>query len=82
MIVNQLSKKCGFSAQKAPFLASKFGNTGPVSIPLLLTEGFANNNSELSKVMLCGFGVGLNWGVCVTDLSKSTVQPTIFLELD
>jgi 3-oxoacyl-[acyl-carrier-protein] synthase III len=78
LIVNQLSKKCGFSPQKAPFLASKFGNTGPVSIPLLLTEGFANNTSELSKVMMCGFGVGLNWGVCVTDLSKSTVQSTIF----
>lgn len=80
LIVNQLSKKCGFSSHQAPFLASKIGNTGPVSIPLLLTDGFYNRTSNLNKVMMCGFGVGLNWGVCVTDLSKSVVHPTIIMD--
>jgi 3-oxoacyl-[acyl-carrier-protein] synthase III len=78
LIVHQLSKKCGFGLQQSPFLASKFGNTGPVSIPLLLTEGFANDTSQLSKVMMCGFGVGLNWGVCLVNLSESVVNSTIF----
>jgi 3-oxoacyl-[acyl-carrier-protein] synthase-3 len=79
-IVNQLSKKCGFESRQAPFLASRIGNTGPVSIPLLLTEGFASHASRLKKVMMCGFGVGLNWGVCVTDLSQSVVHPTILMD--
>jgi len=80
LIVNQLSKKCGFSPDQAPFLASKIGNTGPASIPLLLTEGFAGRTSNLNKVMMCGFGVGLNWGVCVTDLSQSVIHPTVFMD--
>ena len=76
LIVNQLSKKCGFSSTQSPFLASNFGNTGPASIPLLLSEGFAEKNHSLKKVMMCGFGVGLNWGTCVTDLSHTKIYQT------
>ena len=76
LIVNQLSKKCGFNISQSPFLAKKFGNTGPPSIPLLLSEGFSNGENTLEKVMMCGFGVGLNWGVCVLDLSLAKIYPT------
>ncbi len=79
LIVNQLAKKCGFSNDQSPFLASNFGNTGPASIPLLLTEGFSGHSSGLKKVVMCGFGVGLNWGVCVTDLSLAKIYPTTYL---
>lgn len=80
LIVNQLSKKCGFSLEQSPFLAGNYGNTGPASIPLLLSEGFADRASQLKKVMFCGFGVGLNWGVCMTDLSGTRIYPTKCLE--
>jgi 3-oxoacyl-[acyl-carrier-protein] synthase-3 len=81
LIVNQLSKKCGFSNSQSPFLASNFGNTGPTSIPLLITEGFSGKSSNLKKVLMCGFGVGLNWGVCVTDLSRVKIYPTSYMNL-
>jgi hypothetical protein len=29
---------------------------------------------------MCGFGVGLNWGVGVTDLSHTKVYPTIYMQ--
>lgn len=79
LIVSQLAKKCGFSKDHSPFLASNFGNTGPASIPLLLTEGFSNNSSELKKVLMAGFGVGLNWGVGVIDLSHTKIYSTSIL---
>jgi 3-oxoacyl-[acyl-carrier-protein] synthase III len=78
LIVNQIAKKCGFSNKQTPFLASNFGNTGPASIPLLLSEGFSEQSSKLKKVVLCGFGVGLNWGVCVADLSNTKIHPTSY----
>lgn len=73
LIVQQIAKKCGFTTQQTPFLASKFGNTGPASIPLLLSEGFSNQVTGLNRVMMCGFGVGLNWGVFLTDLSTTKI---------
>ena len=76
LIVKQMAKKCGFRDDQSPFLAGKTGNTGPASIPLLLSEGFANCSSELNKVVMCGFGVGLNWGVCITDLSDTIIYDT------
>lgn len=82
LIVNQLAKKCGFDSNQSPFLASKFGNTGPTSIPLLLTEGYSDKSSVLSKVVMCGFGVGLNWGVCIADLSNTYIHPTGYMMAD
>lgn len=79
LIVNQLSKKCGFRNEQSPFMAPNFGNTGPASIPLLLTEGFSEKASKLKKVLMCGFGVGLNWGVCVTDLSSAKLYSTNYM---
>jgi 3-oxoacyl-[acyl-carrier-protein] synthase-3 len=79
LIVNQMSKKCGFTTNQSPFLAANYGNTGPTSIPLLLTEGFSEQSAKLKKVVMCGFGVGLNWGVCVTNLSSTKIYPTIYM---
>lgn len=79
LIVKQLAKKCGFNPMQSPFFASNYGNTGPTSIPLMLSEGFAGNTSALKKVMMCGFGVGLNWGVCITDLSFTQVHSPVFI---
>ena len=76
LIVKQIAKKCDFSEAQSPFLAGTTGNTGPSSIPLLLSEGFSNCSSELNKVVMCGFGVGLNWGVCITDLSDTSIYAT------
>jgi 3-oxoacyl-[acyl-carrier-protein] synthase-3 len=76
LIVRQLAKKCGFSEDQSPFLAARIGNTGPVSIPLLLTEGFPRRPSALKRVVMCGFGVGLNWGACSADLSAASIFPT------
>jgi len=79
LIVNKIAKKCGIDKSIAPFLAGQVGNTGPASIPLLLSEGFSNKPNLLNTVLMCGFGVGLNWGTCLTDLSRTTIHRPVFL---
>lgn len=60
-----------------PLMVDGFGNTGPNSIPLLITELYHENSSSLNKVLLCGFGVGLSWGALSCNLSQTRVLKTI-----
>jgi 3-oxoacyl-[acyl-carrier-protein] synthase-3 len=77
LIIRQISKKLKIDNAKMPFIASTVGNTGPASIPLLLSMGFANDASKLHKVLMCGFGVGLNWGVSICDLTKTQIYSPV-----
>jgi 3-oxoacyl-[acyl-carrier-protein] synthase-3 len=77
LIINQVSKKLKIDPAKIPFLASNVGNTGPASIPLLLSMGYSDSSSLLNNVMICGFGVGLNWGTAICNLSKTKICPPV-----
>jgi 3-oxoacyl-[acyl-carrier-protein] synthase-3 len=76
-ILKQISKIAKIDPQKIPFLSGNVGNTGPASIPLLLSTGFFNQTKILKSVLMCGFGVGLNWGTCVCNLSDTKIYETI-----
>ena len=76
-IINQLAKKCKIDKNKVPFASKMVGNTGPASIPFLLSKQFSNGTGNLKRVMMCGFGVGFNWGVCFTDLSQTIIYPPL-----
>jgi 3-oxoacyl-[acyl-carrier-protein] synthase-3 len=76
-MVDYLRKKTKVHQDKMPIAVDGFGNTGPASIPLLLTERFASLfANELKKVILCGFGVGLSWGTVACDLSDTKIYKT------
>jgi 3-oxoacyl-[acyl-carrier-protein] synthase-3 len=72
-IVNYLAKRLKLSKDQAPIAVEGFGNTGPSSIPLLLSNCGETLSAagRLNKAILCGFGVGLSWGVIGCDLSKT-----------
>jgi 3-oxoacyl-[acyl-carrier-protein] synthase-3 len=77
-MVDYLRKKIQVDQDKMPIAIDGFGNTGPASIPLLLTERFSSLTTyELSKVILCGFGVGLSWGTVACDLIDTKIYKTI-----
>jgi 3-oxoacyl-[acyl-carrier-protein] synthase-3 len=57
-VVNSLRKKLNVAPEKAPFLATHYGNTISSSIPLVLSNFLPDNS--LKSVLLCGFGVGLS----------------------
>lgn len=76
-MIDYLRKKTKISSEKMPLMVNGFGNTGPNSIPLVLTELYSINNHNLNKVVLCGFGVGLSWGAVTCNLSKTKIIKTI-----
>ena len=77
-IVDYIRKKLKISVIIVPVEIDGYGNTGPSSIPLLLTL-LKNKKSELinkKKSVLVGFGVGLSWGACYANLENTKIIKT------
>lgn len=70
-MVDFIGKKLRLSKEKVPVNADKYGNTGPATIPLLLSDICNRYEYDLTKVVLCGFGVGLSWGSITCNLSQT-----------
>ena len=81
-MVGYLRKKMKLTEDEMPIEVDGYGNTGPSSIPLLITllnqkkPKLANKKNSI----LCGFGVGLSWGACHTNLEKTQIFKTIDYE--
>lgn len=60
-IVDTIAKKLGIPAEKAPFVATEYGNTVSSSVPLLLS----GMSQEARCIVIAGFGVGLSWASTV-----------------
>jgi 3-oxoacyl-[acyl-carrier-protein] synthase-3 len=77
-MIDYLRKKTKIAVDKMPVVVDGFGNTGPATIPILLTETLNDDNVSIyKKVILCGFGVGLSWGALSCDLSKTKFFKTL-----
>lgn len=67
--------------ERAPFDIENYGNTGPTTVPMVLTdwpyraEGI--DTSTWHKVILAAYGVGLSWGSIACDLSKTKIYRPI-----
>lgn len=77
-MIDYLRKKIKVPLHKMPVVVDGFGNTGPATIPILLTELLnENKSSKLEKVILCGFGVGLSWGAVSCNLTNTNIIKTL-----
>lgn len=74
LILMSLADKLDIPHEKLPFTAENIGNTSSASIPLMISCGVSH---ELSRVLLCGFGVGLACASCVTDLSETKILDVV-----
>jgi 3-oxoacyl-[acyl-carrier-protein] synthase-3 len=72
-MLRYLRKKLGVDEQTVPICVRTVGNTGPASIPLLLSMkgNELKYKRQLEKTILSGFGVGLSWGGIALNLSKT-----------
>lgn len=70
-MVNYVRKKLKIDASVAPTNCRDYGNTGPATIPLLLSDVCSSSEYNLKKTIMCGFGVGLSWGSIAADLSET-----------
>lgn len=71
-MVNYVRKKLKVDEKLVPVNVRNYGNTGPATLPLLLSDVCSCEHSyDLSKTIMSGFGVGLSWGSVATDLSNT-----------
>ena len=71
-MVNYVRKKLKADESIVPINVKDYGNTGPATLPLLLSDVCSEDHSfSLKKTILSGFGVGLSWGSVAADLSNT-----------
>ncbi|MGJ7919516.1 3-oxoacyl-ACP synthase III family protein [Neobacillus sp. LXY-4] len=78
-MLDYLRKKMKLQKNSVPIAVSNVGNTGPASIPLMLSikHKELSESNQLQKVVCCGFGVGLSWASCSLDLSSTYILDPI-----
>lgn len=77
-MLEYLRKILKVPAESIPVAMGETGNTGPASIPLMLTSEAKrlSENNQLKKTVLCGFGVGLSCAASALDLSNTRIFET------
>lgn len=78
LILQIIAKKFKIDAVKLPVSLDRFGNTSAAAIPLLLCDTYGNTNENKAlRTLMCGFGVGLSWGVCSAVINAKDILPII-----
>ncbi len=74
----KIRKKIGLSEEQVPYSLPEYGNTSSATIPLTISYRFKDDKKEgqSKNFLLCGFGVGLSWGICYFN-SKDILLPDI-----
>lgn len=75
-ILRQIAKRIKVSVNKMPITLDRFGNTSVTSIPLTLADKYGCEIKKI-KALMCGFGVGLSWGVVSTEIDTGDILPII-----
>lgn len=77
-ISQMLCKKLKVLPERMPLCLDRYGNPSAPAIPLVMCDTYGDNteDKELSFLM-CGFGVGLSWGVCSAKVNIKDILPII-----
>lgn len=79
--VNFLVKRLKIEKDKAPINILNYGNTGPTTIPLILSDMFNVNSgidtTSWDKIIMSAYGVGLSWGSIACDLSETKIYEPV-----
>ena len=77
-ISQMLCKKLKASPEKMPLCLDRYGNPSAPAIPLVMCDHYGNNTEDKElKFLMCGFGVGLSWGVCSATVNVKDIYPII-----
>lgn len=77
-IHKMLCKKLKVDAEKMPICLDRYGNPSAPAIPLVICDRYGNSDcNERIKFLICGFGVGLSWGVCSVEINTEDIFPII-----
>ena len=75
---DKIARKLKFGPAQVPYTIGFYGNTGSASIPLTMAHHFSTNGaSGRQRAVMCGFGVGLSWGIATATLSGVYAPPVV-----
>lgn len=78
-ILKQIAKKAKIPEEKMPVTLPKYGNTSGASPVVSMCDRYGDSSSdEPINVMLCGFGIGLSWGVTSFKIAPKDILPIIY----
>ena len=77
-IIKQIIRKLKLNKEQVPISLDRYGNTGGISIPLTVCDTYGNtgdSENKSMKILMCGFGIGLSWGVTSLKINTGNVFP-------
>ena len=78
----KIIKKIGVESDRALYSLQNMGNTACASIPITITQNQAAFENKDKNVILCGFGIGMSWGVCKLYLDAEVNYYHVDYEID
>ena len=76
-IINQIIRKLKLQKKEVPISLDRYGNSGGISIPLTICDKYGDYTENTVRALMCGFGIGLSWGVTNAVIDTDKVFPII-----
>lgn len=77
-ISQMLCKKLKVAPEKMPLCLDRYGNPSAPAIPMVMCDAYGENTEDKDlNFLMCGFGVGLSWGVCSAKVNVKDILPII-----
>jgi len=77
-ILKQITKKVKIPLERMTISMDRYGNTSVTSIPLTLVDKYGEyTDSGVKNIFMCGFGVGLSWGIVTAKIEVNNILPII-----
>ena len=76
-IINQIIRKLKLQKKEVPISLDRYGNSGGISIPLTICDKYGDDTENTVRALMCGFGIGLSWGVTNAVIDTDKVFPII-----
>lgn len=77
-ITQMLCKKLKVNSEKMPICLDRYGNPSAPAIPMVICDKYGNDKeAKTLNFLMCGFGVGLSWGVCSAKINTMDILPII-----
>ena len=80
-IMQQISKKTKVPMEKIPISIDRYGNTSGTSIPITLCDADGEKSGQDQHLLMCGYGIGLSWGVLDFEIDTEDIYPIITTDL-
>ncbi|MBN1639337.1 MAG: hypothetical protein JW866_10235 [Ignavibacteriales bacterium] len=77
-LLNQIARQLNIPETKLLNSIEFFGNSGIASIPVSISSNLDLFEDKTHRILACGFGAGLSWGLIDFALSKNSIMDVSF----